>query len=84
MTTVYFVSYFLHNKDNDGWAYKVVNKYTDIQAAKKAYHTELAHYIGNEVYDSVVVTLTDSMGNTIMKECDVKAEPTPEPDQPEE
>ena len=74
MATVYFVSYFLHNKDNDGWAYKVVNKYTDIQAAKKQYHTELANYIGNAVYDSVCVTLTDSMGNVIMKEYDAKAE----------
>ena len=72
--TVYFVSYYLHNKDNDGWAYKVVGKYNDLQAAKKAYHTELANYIGSEVYDSVAVTLTDSMGNTIMKEYDVKEE----------
>ena len=72
MGTVYFVSYFLHNKDNDGWAYKVVNKYNDLQSAKKAYHTELANYIGTEVYDSVAVTLTDSAGNIIMREYDVK------------
>ena len=74
MATVYFVSYFLHNKDNDGWAYKVVNKYNDLQAAKKQYHTELSNYIGNPVYDSVAVTLTDSAGNTIMREYDVKVE----------
>ena len=77
--TVYFVTYYLHNKDNDGWAYKVVNKYVDLQAAKKQYHTELASYIGADVYDSVCVTLTDSMGNVIMKEYDVKVEPEPEP-----
>ena len=79
VATVYFVTYFLHNKDNDGWAYKIVNKYNDIQAAKKAYHTQLADFIATEVYDSVAVTLTDSMGNTIMKECDIKETPAPEP-----
>lgn len=79
--TVYFVTYYLHNKDNDGWAYKVVNKYVDLQAAKKQYHTELANYIGAATYDSVCVTLTDSMGNVIMKEYDVKVEPEPEPNE---
>lgn len=79
--TVYFVSYFLHNKDNDGWAYKVVNKYNDLSAAKKAYHTELANYIATEVYDSVAVTLTDSFGNTIMYENDIKSAPEVEPEE---
>ena len=65
---VYFVSYFLHNKVNDGWAYKVVNKYGTLDAAKKAYHTELSNYIGSDTYDSVAVTLTDSLGNKIMGE----------------
>ena len=64
----YFVSYFLHNKENDGWAYKVVSKHSDIGAAKKAYHSELANYIGGTVYDSVAVTLTDSYGNKIASE----------------
>ena len=68
MGTVYFVSYFLHNKDNDGWAYKVVNKYTDLGLAKKAYHSELSNYIGSTVYDSVAITLSDSYGNKIMSE----------------
>ena len=65
---VYFVSYFLHNKVNDGWAYKVVNKYNDLGLAKKAYHGELNNYIGGETYDSVAVTLTDSFGNVLMSE----------------
>lgn len=75
VATVWFVTYYLHNKDNDGWAYKVVNKYTTLNAAKKAYHSELANYIDTEVYDSVAVTLTDCFGNTIMYESDVKPEP---------
>lgn len=68
MTTKYFVSYFLHNKENDGWAYKVVNKYNDLSSAKKAYHGELANYIGSTAYDSVAVTLSDSYGNNLASE----------------
>ena len=66
--TVYFVSWYLHNKDNDGWAYKIENKYTTLDAAKKQYHSQLSNYIDSEVYDSVAVLLTDSMGNKIMGE----------------
>ena len=69
---VYFVNYYLHNADNDGWAYKVVNKYTDLTAAKKAYHTELVDKIGVASYDNVTVTLTDSNGTVIMCEHDEK------------
>ncbi len=64
----YFVSYFLHNKENDGWAYKVVASYNDLSAAKKAYHTELSTYINSTTYDNVAVSLTDSYGNKIMSE----------------
>ena len=37
----YFVSWYLHNKENDGWAYKVVNKYDTLDKAKKQYYAEL-------------------------------------------
>lgn len=68
MDTVYFVSYYVHNKDNDGWAYKVDNKYTTLDAAKKQYHTNLSSFIDSPVYDNVAVLLTDSYGNTLMHE----------------
>ena len=77
--TVYFVNYYLHNKDNDGWAYKVVNKYTSLSAAQKAYHGELNNYIDSQVYDSVAVTLEDSFGNMLMHEY-WQPEVTPEPE----
>lgn len=76
---VYFVSYFLHNKENDGWAYKVINKYTKLDTAKKAYHNELSNYIDSTVYDSVAVILTDSFGNRVMGEY-WSPEVTPEPE----
>lgn len=80
--TVYFVSYFLHNSQNDGWAYKVVNKYTSRDAAEKAYYGELNNYVGGEVYDSVVVSLTDSMDNKLMSRYWTPTpEPTPEPEE---
>ena len=72
MSTVYFVNYYLHNAANDGWAYKVINKYTDLTSAKKAYHTQLAELIGVATYDSVTVSLNDSLGNVIMCEHDEK------------
>ena len=79
VATNYFVSWYLHNKDNDGWAYKVVNKYTTLDAAKKQYHSELSNYIDSAVYDSVAVLLTDSLGNKIMGESWFAAE-EPEPE----
>lgn len=78
MNTVYFVSYFLHNKDNDGWAYQVVNKYVDLPTAKTEYHSQLASKIGVASYDVVTVMLTDSLGNVLMCESDIKPAPEPE------
>lgn len=76
--TKYFVSWYLHNKDNDGWAYKVVNKYDTLDVAQKQYHTELANYINSAAYDSVAVLLTDSNSNIIMREYWA---PEPEPEE---
>jgi len=59
---VYFVSWYLHNKVNDGWAYKVEGKYTDKGQAEKAFYTLLGNYIGGETYDDVTAILSDSLG----------------------
>lgn len=68
VATVYFVNWYLHNKDNDGWAYKVEGKYNTLDAAKKVYHTQLSTYIDSLVYDQVAVTLTNSYGGVEMVE----------------
>ena len=81
---MYFVSWYLHNKENDGWAYKVENKYLDLDSAKKAYYTLLGNYVGSSVYDSVSVMLTDSFGNRIMGEFWQAPLPEPEPNESEE
>lgn len=62
MKNVYFVSWYVHNKDNDGWAYKVENKYNTLDAAEKAYFSTLGNYVGGDTYDVVVCTLIDSDG----------------------
>lgn len=68
VATVYFVNWYLHNKVNDGWAYKVEGKYTTLDQAKKVYHTQLSNYIDSATYDQVAVTLTNSYGGVEMVE----------------
>ena len=79
--TVYFVTYYLHNKDNDGWAYKVVNKYTTLEAAKEAFYNEAGEHVNQAVYDVTTVILEDCFGNQILKAADNKVEPEPEPNE---
>ena len=79
--TRYFVSYFLHNKQNEGWAYKTIGSYSDLSLAKKAYHGELATYIGSTAFDNVAVILNDSFGNVIQNEWWQEPQPEPEPDE---
>lgn len=79
VATVYFVNWYLHNKENDGWAYKVEGKYASLDAAKKVYHSQLSTYIDSAVYDQVAVSLTNSLGGTEMAETWSAPEPTPEP-----
>ena len=76
---VYFVKYEVHNKDNNGWAYKIVNKYNSQPEAETAYYGELEQKIGGDPYDIGTVTLYDSLDNTIMsRHWDYTApEPTP-------
>jgi hypothetical protein len=66
--TAYFVNWYVHNKVNDGWAYKVEGKYTSLDAAKKVYHAQLSNFIDSDTYDQIAVTLTNSYGGTEMSE----------------
>lgn len=68
METRYFVDYKIHNGTNDGWAYKTTINTTDLSAAKKDYHSQLAQYIGGSTFDFVQVSLTDMYGNVILRE----------------
>ena len=62
MDKVYFVSWYLHNKTNGGWAYKVENKYPTKDLAEKAFFTLGGNYIGGDTYDNVTIILNDSDG----------------------
>ena len=68
METMYFVSWYIHNKKTNKWNGSIVDQYDNIDAAKKAYHTQLSMYIDGEDFDSVAVLLTDSYSNTLMHE----------------
>lgn len=84
METMYFVSWYIHNKKNNEWNATIVDKYDDLSAAKKSYHEQLAMYINGDDFDSVVVLLTDSYGNRINGEWwsnYVSPEPEPEPNE---
>ena len=37
METMYFVSWYIHNKTEDAWNAVIVDQYSDLSAAKKAY-----------------------------------------------
>lgn len=68
LETIYLVSWCIHNKSENAWNATIVDQYTDISAAKKAYHGQLSMYIDDPSFDSVSVMLTDSYGNKIMSE----------------
>ena len=62
----YFVTWFYHNKENDGWAYKVENKFNDEASAERKYHELLSTHVGVDPFDIVTVLLTDAYGNIKM------------------
>lgn len=79
---VYFINWYIHNSDNDGWAYKVENKYTDKDVAIKAFHGICNQYINADPYDCVTVTLTDALGNNVLPKVNwIKEDPAPEPNE---
>ena len=82
METMYFVSWYIHNKTENAWNATIVDKYNDLSAAKKSYHEQLAMYINGDDFDNVSVLLTDSYGNKLMGEWWTNYIP-PEPPTPE-
>ena len=68
METMFFVSWYIHNKEEKAWNATIVDQYSDLSAATKAYHEQLAMYIDDPTFDSVAVVLTNSYGGTEMHE----------------
>lgn len=82
MKTMYFVSWYIHNKKTNEWNATIVDKYDDLSAAKKSYHEQLAMYINGDDFDNVAVLLTDSYGNRINGEWwSNYVSPEPEPNE---
>lgn len=81
LDTVYFVSWYIHNKTEGAWNGTIVDKFDNLSAAKKSYHSQLSMYIDDPDFDSVAVILTDSFGNRLMGEWwEPEKEPSPQPD----
>ena len=80
LETRFFVSWYIHNKEKNEWNATIVDQYGSLEAAKKAYHTQLGMYIDDPQFDSVAVILTNSYGGPEMHECwqETQPEPTPE------
>lgn len=68
METMYLVSYFRHNKETGGNAYKTELATKKLSEAKKKYHTLLAEYTDNPTFDFASVSITDCFGNSIQNE----------------
>ena len=65
---MYFVSWYIHNSAENVWNGMIVDQFSDLMAAKKEYHRQLAMYINEENFDRGSVMLTDSLGNRVMSE----------------
>ena len=77
---VYFVTWFCHNATNDGWAYKVENKYTSYDTALKEFHSQMDSKIDGPTYDIVTVMITDGAGNVNKSETWIR-QTSPEPNE---
>ena len=68
LDTMFFVSWYIHNKTTNEWNGTIVDRYTSLSAAKKVYHEQLSMYINDPQFDSVCVMLTNSLGGVEMSE----------------
>lgn len=80
METKYFLVRAYRYKESKSWEYGLVGMYSDISAAKQAYHDNMGRIIKNS-NDFAMVILFDNFGNKIMSDYDDTSipEPTPEP-----
>ncbi len=78
METKYFVSEAYRYRESQKWEYSLKGMYTDLTAAKQAYHARLGAII-KATNDFAMVILYDSFGNKIMSDfVDTTTEPEPE------
>ena len=84
LTMTYFVDYKLHNKDNDGWAFKTELKTTDKDAAVRKYGDLISKDYGTDPYDFGLISMTDMYGNVVDRNQKYwDNTPQPEPHEPE-
>lgn len=68
MKNRFFVDFKVHNKENDGWAYKTELNTDDKAKAVKKFHEVCTQYINTAQFDHVLVVLSDAYGNALETE----------------
>lgn len=68
METVYVVEYSVHNSTSDAWAHNVSGSNTDLNTAKRTFHSECNRLFGSDEFDYVAVILRTMDGNPIMRD----------------
>ncbi len=77
METKFFVAEAYRYRESQKWEYSLKGMYTDLTAAKQAYHARLGAII-KATNDFAMVILYDSFGNKIMSDfVDTTTEPEP-------
>lgn len=77
METKYFVAREYRYKESSSWEYGLVGMYSDLSAAKQAFHDNMGKII-KAANDFAMVILFDSFGNKIMSDNDdTHTEPEP-------
>lgn len=69
METKYFVVRAYRYRESGGWEYNLVGMYSDLSAAKQAYHDNMGRII-KDSNDFAMVILFDSFGNKIASDYD--------------
>jgi len=78
METKYFVARAYRYKESGSWEYNLVGMYSDLSAAKQAYHDNMGRIIKN-TNDFAMCILFDSYGNRVKADFDdTHVEPEPE------
>ena len=79
MEQKFFVARAFRYAASGNWEYSIVGMYSNLSAAKQAFHDNMGKII-KATNDIAMVILYDSYGNKIMSDFDTTyVEPTPEP-----
>lgn len=81
MPTIFFVIRAYRYRESQKWEYSLVKMCTDIEDAKRTYHSNMSAII-KDTNDFAMCTVIDNFGNSVEKDwLDTHTEPEPEPEE---